>query len=97
MIQKKSATGWIELSHSATSQTGDPARIDIESLTAPVRAKSVANVKWESGTLIAPSGGVSILASEAFRDDLRLSVSDEFKALLDQDLADAKPDQWWWG
>ncbi len=46
--------------------------------------------------MIAPSGGVSILVDEAFRDDLRLPVSAEFKALLDRDLPTPKPDQWWW-
>ena len=74
----------------------DPSIIDIETLTAPIHAKSLANVKWESGTMIAPSGGVSILASEAFREDMRLPLSAEFEALLKQDQSTIKPDQWWW-
>jgi hypothetical protein len=74
----------------------DPAEIDVESLTAPIHAKSLANVKWESGTMIAPSGGVSILATEAFRKDMRLPISAEFSALLQQGVNAVNREQWWW-
>ena len=74
----------------------DPETIDVESLIAPTRAKSLANVKWDSGTMIAPSGGVSILASDAFRDDMQLQVSPEFRARLSQKKNAEKRERWWW-
>ncbi|MEQ1827064.1 MAG: hypothetical protein ABL921_14010 [Pirellula sp.] len=74
----------------------DPTKIDVETLTAPIGAKSVANVKWESGSLIAPSAGVSILVSEAFREDHLLPISDELKAILGHDLTAIRSSRWWW-
>jgi hypothetical protein len=75
----------------------DPLKIPVDKLTAPVRAKSLANVKWESGTMVAPSGGVSIMASGAFRDDLRIPVSKEFRLSLETvSSGDPSPDRWWW-
>jgi hypothetical protein len=65
----------------------DPTSFDVESHVAPKRAKALANVKWDSGTMIAPTGGVSILASDAFREDMQLKLSTEFKTLHDR---------WWW-
>ena len=74
----------------------DPAKIPVEKLVPPVRAKSLANVKWESGTLVAPSGGVSILASQAFRDDLRIPVSQELRSNLESLSGLPDTDRWWW-
>ena len=74
----------------------DPATIDVESLIAPTHAKSLANVKWDSGIMIAPSGDVSILAADAFRDDMQLHVSPEFKALLSKKVNAQKRERWWW-
>lgn len=74
----------------------DPAPFSVETQTTPVAAKSLANVKWESGHLVAPSGGVSILASEAFKQQYLMPVSDELVAQKEATCLAEDVDRWWW-
>ncbi len=75
----------------------DPDTVSVETQTTPVAAPCLANAHWKSGTLIAPSGGVSILASEAFKSRNLIPGNDD---VLDQVAAErrfpANPGTWWW-
>lgn len=75
----------------------DPQVISVETQTTPVAARSLANAQWKSGRLVAPSGGVSILASEAFRPENLMFIEGEQSKLPASE--NRLPDDtaiWWW-
>ncbi len=75
----------------------DSAVFSVETRTTPVEAKCLANAHWKSGRLIAPSGGVSILASHAFQPQNLLPSDDgEIRRLAESSPMPADPAKWWW-
>jgi len=75
----------------------DPDAINVETQTAMVSARSLANAQWKSGTLIAPSGGVSIMASEALRkENLLPANNEELQKRLNAAIQNAAGESWWW-
>ncbi|MFO0943167.1 MAG: DUF1598 domain-containing protein [Pirellulales bacterium] len=73
----------------------DSGNVPTETQVACRTAKSVANVKWESGVMIAPSGGVSIMASQTFEPEMLLPVSKTLRQAREAELI-IPPDRWWW-
>ncbi len=74
----------------------DAKAFSVETQTTPVSAKSLANVKWDSGHLVAPSGGVSILASEAFKAEYLLPETDLLRSQRESVQVTDKANRWWW-
>jgi hypothetical protein len=74
----------------------DSAAFDVETRAATVSARSLANVKWESGTLVAPAGGVSIQASEAFREVNLQALDESFGERYRVARPLAGNGHWWW-
>jgi hypothetical protein len=73
----------------------DSGSVPTETQVACRTAKSVANVKWESRVMIAPSGGVSIMASQAFQTEMLLPVSKALRHAKESELR-LPQDRWWW-
>ncbi|MGI9518699.1 MAG: DUF1598 domain-containing protein, partial [Pirellulaceae bacterium] len=52
----------------------DNDKISVNTMAAPTQARCMANVAWKGSRLVAPSGGVCILASEAFKPEYLMQV-----------------------
>ncbi len=75
----------------------DPDAIQIETQTAMVSARSLANAQWKAGTLVAPSGGVSIMATEALKkENLLPADNEELQKRLTTAALDPAKKSWWW-
>jgi hypothetical protein len=75
----------------------DPNVISVETQTEMVSARSLANAQWKTGTLVAPSGGVSIMATEALKNENLLAAdSDELQKQLNAAIQNSANKSWWW-
>ena len=75
----------------------DPSAISVETRPVATSARCMANAAWKANRLVAPSGGVCILSSEAFRERYRMEVDVEKLTASSQNaLPAANTTHWWW-
>ncbi len=88
---------WFDRVDFNTDLLFDAQKLPAKKLNVPRQAPMMANAVWRKHRLIAPSGGVCILAEHAIIDaNLIPDKNGQLAKSLDDKLAQPPGDQWWW-
>ena len=74
----------------------DEKRLPVATGSQVNEAKCMANAQWNRNTMVAPSGGVCVLAAEAFRESNLLKTDEKKLAEAADEAREAVSGHWWW-
>ena len=72
-------------------------QLPVDRHTTPREARNLANAVWKGNKLVAPSGGVCILASEALKEEnLLQGKPKQLARAIEESIPSDQQSQWWW-